>query len=624
MQRREAITVFSFLQIILFYAVICESLLFHQTSCAKKTLHYKIAHGHWPRTRVPRTELFATTEEQEASSTFSILKRIFASISAGILVSSNGVHCQAAADDNVDVKDVSESSLVVSDLTTPSIFPFVKPSLDQSKLLTTTIRFLNSDAESSSVGGNTFKKLFQVNENLAPNFAAIYDSLPNWLTSYSGQIFAAGFSAIILADRLTVGSDLSALCEEQAKNITLLTTQLQSLSKSSVSLDVPANSTSSIATSSTLNGELQSRLEQLSESFEERGLEIQKLRNAIEELQRDILTQAPPIPSSITTNSPLLRDLSSKNQQLETQVTRFKADAERYQQSVKQLMDATKTFLVKKNLLAQGLVNMLLPSTAADVLLQAADKPTDPKADKDLNELQNKLQQAASEIAGAQDQKQQLALQLQQSKDQLKQQSSSWQQREEALTQKQKELEQELLLQTKSRAADNDKVVQLKDKLQKSEDQLQQLTHQVNNLQQQQQIVQSELAQARADNDVFKNKAETLLAQMTALDRDVRKVMKDNELALQAAAAETATIKQERDKALEKSIALSQELEQAKEQLATNAKGSVVADSGDSKLDSARAMAKELNAMLKAKEGQLGNCKFKIFSTGIVVAKALS
>lgn len=570
MQRRGIIASYCFLQITLFYSTICKSFLFHQTRCTKTIHHSKNLHGYWPLNLEPRIGLFAhATAEDEVRPPLSIVKRMVASISAGILLASNGAASHAVADDNY-LKETSEPSIVVGELQSPSIFPFVKPSLGQSKLLTTTVRSLAESTESRSAGSNAFKKIFQFNENIIPNIAALYNSLPNWVTSYSGQIFAAGCSVIILADRLAVGSDLTVLCEEQAKNITILSAQVQSLSKSAADLDTPANTTSIGVAESAQTGELQSRLQQLSTSFDERGAEIQRLRNAMEELKRDILKQ---VPTPLTASSLLLRDLSYKNQQLETQVNRFKADAERYQLSVKQLMDATKTFLVKKNLLAQGLVNMLLPSTAAEVLLQAADKAMDPKTSMELNELQTKLQSAATEIAGAEVERKLLTQQLQQSKDQLNQQSSSWQQREDALTQKQKALEQELLLQTETQAADKDFIAKLQEKIQSSDNALQELTK-----------VIDELA----------------------------KFVKLQTAVLQALEAETAAIKQDRDKALEQSVALSKELEQAKLQLAESGNGSpavVAEDSGDSKLESARAMAKELNAMLKTKEGQLGTRK---------------
>ena len=570
MQRRGIIASYCFLQITLFYSTICKSFLFHQTRCTKTIHHSKNLHGYWPLNLEPRIGLFAhATAEDEVRPPLSIVKRMVASISAGILLASNGAASHAVADDNY-LKETSEPSIVVGELQSPSIFPFVKPSLGQSKLLTTTVRSLAESTESRSAGSNAFKKIFQFNENIIPNIAALYNSLPNWVTSYSGQIFAAGCSVIILADRLAVGSDLTVLCEEQAKNITILSAQVQSLSKSAADLDTPANTTSIGVAESAQTGELQSRLQQLSTSFDERGAEIQRLRNAMEELKRDILKQ---VPTPLSSNSLLLRDLSYKNQQLETQVNRFKADAERYQLSVKQLMDATKTFLVKKNLLAQGLINMLLPSTAAEVLLQAADKAMDPKTSMELNELQTKLQSAATEIAGAEVERKLLTQQLQQSKDQLNQQSSSWQQREDALTQKQKALEQELLLQTETQAADKDFIAKLQEKIQSSDNALQELTK-----------VIDELA----------------------------KFVKLQTAVLQALEAETAAIKQDRDKALEQSVALSKELEQAKLQLAESGNGSpavVAEDSGDSKLESARAMAKELNAMLKTKEGQLGTRK---------------
>lgn len=380
------------------------------------------------------------------------LKRLVSSITASICVvqiNANDAYAQNTAPfSRMDVPTLIMTEAVDS-------IPFLKLPSEQSKLLTTTVR--SSNKVLSSAQSNSFlKEVFPDQQKFLDNLSGIISGIPAFVTSYSAQLFAAGASAIVLADRLQTASDLAVIVEEQARNITLLSEQLKSIR------DKGLNDTPTTAFSADipypLTEQLQYRLEQLSNRFEERGKEIQRLQNTLQKLKEESTVQ-PERPSKVTESSHQFKGIIEK---LETESLRYKNSAERNQQSVKQLLDAVKILLVKKKLLAQGLANMLLPSTAAETLLTLAEKSSLTDSDaireieiqnfqKTIADLQSKLQVANDASAEAKEQTNLLVNQLRESqsaaskwKKELDSTSSAWSEERNSLLELQEKLEQKL------------------------------------------------------------------------------------------------------------------------------------------------------------------------------------
>eukprot|EP00597_Dinobryon_sp_UTEXLB2267_P006164 CAMPEP_0170063766 /NCGR_PEP_ID=MMETSP0019_2-20121128/4512_1 /TAXON_ID=98059 /ORGANISM="Dinobryon sp., Strain UTEXLB2267" /LENGTH=522 /DNA_ID=CAMNT_0010270281 /DNA_START=1391 /DNA_END=2960 /DNA_ORIENTATION=+ len=282
---------------------------------------------------------------------------------------------------------------------------------EKSQLLTTTVRpSLTSTSPPSSgfslksLGGDYFRKLF-------PVISA--DSIPSWASSNSGQLVAAGGAAIILLDRLQTASDLSSLCEEQAKNITMLSAQLQTASAPAKNEEPPQ-----LNEASPQLKELQARLEALTTEFEARGAEIGRLTAATQQLQRELA-----LPPQEAVQGQMQRDLADKEAALELLQIQLLSSQQRGAQSERaqeQLLSAVRELLVARGLLAQGLANMLLPGSAADSLRELALQPAAPSpAALALEEAETQLaqlrQQTRTELE--QQARQILALQSQQAAD---------------------------------------------------------------------------------------------------------------------------------------------------------------------------------------------------------------